>query len=135
YTILGCQEKWISVYVWMADHAFPVDKHHGGHVQRRHDRVIEVRPDLSVQGPADRENRLELPVEIGHQHVGHGVESRAQNLEASRAEFSLYGVQDLNAMLAVGSSGVKKRQQHDLALELRGRDLAGRGQVNRKIGR
>ena len=117
------------------DHSCAIDEHHDRHEHLLHRRMLQIIEHVHAGGPADRECRLKLLDEIRHQHVGHGVESGAQNLEASRPEFSLYGVQDLNAMLAVWSSGVKKRQQHHLAFELRGRDFAGWRQMNREFGR
>src|SRR5260370_28461025 len=99
--LLQVVEERIATQILVADHALPVDEHHGRHVKRLHDGMIEVRQHFLVGVRANRKGRLELLDKPRHQHLGLVVESRGQHPQAVMGLLLLQSAQNPRAVLAM----------------------------------
>src|SRR5262249_31609679 len=53
HILLLVVEERIASDVLISDHSRAVDKHHAGHIERRHHRVVQIGQDFRVRAPAN----------------------------------------------------------------------------------
>src|SRR5579862_1541849 len=110
-------EKIVVAQVLAFDHSPPVHERHDRNKVALFGGLLKPMQHGALIRISDRKSAHELVFEILQTGSGGNIENRCQDLHAPGSVLFLKLTQLLREMLAMGTSGIQKRDQDDLAFE------------------